>query len=141
VQGGVATGPWQGNWSGAKGRPKRVLALVLGDTGGYGHLPGAKFRRIGLVATHSLIRIDLDGPLVPALSALAKQRHPVAGRDPRTARFFAEKVGLVRPFVHVERAGDATAPLHGDLVEALIGLGADPSTLKRAGIGFASEAP
>lgn len=134
VPGGKAHGPWTSTWSGAQGRPSRVLALVLGDTGDGGAIPGGRFRRIGMVATHSLIRIDLSGPIVPALAHLARDRHPVAGRDPRTARFFAEKVGLVRPFVHVEVAGKATAPLHGDLVDALIGLGASEQTLKRAGV-------
>jgi hypothetical protein len=139
VPGGRAVSPWLGPWSGAKGRPTRILALVLGDTGGYGTLPGARFRRLGIVATHSLIRIDLQGRVVPALAALARDRHPVAGRDPKTARFFAEKVGLVRPFVHVERAGEARAPLHGDLVQALVGLGADNALLARAGVGSADR--
>lgn len=139
VQGGKARGPWLGKngpaeWSGAEGRPQRVLALVLHDPGPNGNLPGARFRRIGLVATHALIRIDLEGPLVPALAALSKHGHAVVGRDPRTARFFQEKAGLVRPFVHVERTAKAQAPLHGDLVEALVQLGADATTLARAGV-------
>lgn len=138
VRGGKAQGPWAGQpWSGAKGKPSRVLALVLGDAGDHGKVPGGRYKRIGTVATHSLIRMDLDGALVPALAWLARNRHAVAGRDPKTRRFFAEKVGLVRPFVHVERSGSAEAPLHGDLVEALIGLGADKGTMARAGAGGA----
>lgn len=133
VPGGMARGPWQGDPSGVVGRPDRVLALVLGTTGQAGELPGARYRRIGMVATHSLIRIDLGGPLIPALATLARDGHPVAGRDPRTARFFAEKAGLLRPFVHVERAGRAAAPLHGDLVAALEALGASPELIARAG--------
>jgi len=118
--------------SGARGRPTRVLVLVVGETEPSGTLPGGRFRRLGVVATHSLLRIDLDGPMVPALAALARRRHPVAGRDPRTRRFFAEKAGLLRPFVHVERSASATAPLHGDLVQALIELRASSEVLARA---------
>lgn len=125
--------PRRPDHSGAVGTPRRVLVLALGDTGPHGTLPGARYKRLGVVATHSLLRIDLDGPLVPALAALARGGHPVAGRDPRTAWFFADKVGLVRPFVHVEQSDQALAPLHGDLVEALIGLGAAPAVLDRAG--------
>ena len=133
VPGGRARTPWLGEPSGAVGRPDRVLALVLGEAGQAGELPGARFRTIARVASHSLIRMDLGGPLVPALAALSRNGHPVAGRDPRTARFFAEKAGLVRPFVHVERAGGAAAPLHGDLVAALTALGASPTVVARAG--------
>ncbi|MFM2245540.1 MAG: hypothetical protein RL071_1614, partial [Pseudomonadota bacterium] len=50
-----------------------------------------------------------------------------------TARFFSEKAGLVRPFVHVEKANDLRAPLHGDLVAALDALGADRRLIARAG--------
>jgi 23S rRNA (uracil1939-C5)-methyltransferase len=132
VPGGRASGPWDRDWSGALGRPSRVLALVLGDAGTHGKLPGARWKRLGIVATHSLVRIELEGPLVPVLAAFARDGHAVAGRERKTARFFAEKVGLVRPFVHVERAGQAVAPLHGDLVEALVGLGADDLTIRRA---------
>jgi 23S rRNA (uracil-5-)-methyltransferase RumA len=126
-------GPWTGGPSGARGRPERVLALVLGDPGAAGPLPGGRFRRIGVVAGHALVRLDLTGPLVPALTTLARNGHPVAGREPRTARFFAEKAGLVRPFVHVELAGRTRAPLHGDLVLALEALGASPPLVARAG--------
>lgn len=134
VPGGRATGPWNAQWSGAKGRPHRAIALVMGDTGPNGQLPSGRFRQLGIVATHSLVRIDFEGPLVQVLAALSRAGHPVAGREPRSARFFAEKVGLVRPFVHVERAGKAVAPLHGDLAEALVGLGAAPIVLARAGL-------
>lgn len=134
VPGGRARTPWHGEFSGAIGQIRRVLALVVGDTGPTGALPGGRFRRLGMVATHSLVRLDLAGPLVPALAAMARHGHPVAGRDPRTRRFFAEKAGLVRPFVHVEVAGKAEAPLHGDLVQVLLNLGADDLVLARAGL-------
>jgi 23S rRNA (uracil1939-C5)-methyltransferase len=134
VPGGAAYGPWlETPWSGVKGRPTRVLAMVLHDTGEHGEVPGGRYRKIATVATHSLIRIELQGPLVPALAYLARRGHAVVGRDLKTKAFFAEKAGLVRPFVHAEQAGGARAPLHGDLVEALIALGADERTVARAG--------
>ncbi len=134
IPGGAASGPWLDTpWSGVKGRPTRVLALVLHDAGEHGELPGGRYRRIATVATHSLLRIELQGPLVPALAFLARRGHPVAGRDPKTKPFFAEKAGLVRPFVHAEQAGRSRAALHGDLVEALVALGADERTVARAG--------
>ena len=117
--------------SGARGRPSRILTLVVGMTEPSGKVAGGRFRRLGVVATHSLLRIDLDGPMVPVLAGLARRGHPTAGRDPRTQRFFAEKAGLLRPFVHVERAGSDRAPLHGDLVQVLHELGASPSVLAR----------
>ncbi len=138
VPGGRAQGPWLGNdgptGSGALGRPSRALALVIGDPGEAGQLPGGRFRRIGIVATHALIRIDVEGGrLMPCLSALARAGHPVAGRHAPTDRFFGEKAGLLRPFLHIERAGTATAPLHGDLRHALRALGAHPRIIERAG--------
>ncbi len=119
VERGQARGPWQGEPSGALGRPERVLALVVGDTGHHGTAGQSRYKRLATVATHSYIRIDLAGPLEGALAALQRAGHPVAGRDPRTERFFAEKAGLVRPFVHVEVASGGVAPLHGDLRHAL----------------------
>jgi 23S rRNA (uracil1939-C5)-methyltransferase len=133
VPGGRAGGPWAEGWSGVRGRPEMVLALLIGDTGASGQLQAGRFRRIGEVATHSLVRIELQGPMIPALAELSRRGHPVAGRDPRTARFFREKVGLVRPFLHIERSTQARAPLHGDLVVALRRLGASPALVERAG--------
>ncbi len=139
VRGGNLTGPWTEDGpglgiSGAFGRPQRALALVIGDPGEQGQLGTARFRRLGLVAGHGLVRIELtDGRLIPALAALARLGHPVAGRHEPTARFFAEKAGLVRPFVHVEKAGELRAPLHGDLVAALQALGADERLMSRSG--------
>jgi len=121
---GWASGPWRGGPSGAVGRPQRIVALVLGNVRPRGTLDGgARWERIGTVAGHSLLRIEVRS-LSRALSTLAARGHPTAGRDPRTARFFAEKGGLVRPFVHVERDVDGTeAALHGDLAEAIAQLG------------------
>ncbi len=139
VPGGRAQGPWLGARSGAVGRPDRVVALMLGETPPSGSVPGGRFRRVAMVASHSLVRIELQGPLMPALAAFARQGHPLAGADPRTARFFSEKAGLVRPFLHVERAGGAAAPLHGDLAEALQALGAPPDLIARGAAAAPTE--
>ena len=127
--GGRAGGPWTGRPSGAVGRADEAVALVLGDTGPGGRTPVGPYERLAVVAGHSLVKIGLHGPLEVALRTLAKARHPVAGLEPRTARFFADKAGLVRPFVHVMRSGRAFAPLHGDLVLALEALGAPPPVI------------
>jgi hypothetical protein len=123
---GRIQGPWSGQPSGATGRPDEVLALVLGDVkpGRYGT---ARVEKISTMATHSFVRLSLEGPLDAALDALSRKGHRVAGKDPRTAKFFAEKAGLVRPFVHVSRSGTTRAPLHGDLKLALGALDSGPS--------------
>lgn len=110
--------------SGATGAPREVLVLAIGRTRDRGTLDGARYERIGYVATHSLLRLYVTGNLDRALARLARFGHPIAGDDRRTAAFFAERAGLVRPFVHVE-ADEWTrdVPLHGDLAQALELLG------------------
>jgi hypothetical protein len=137
---GSVRGPWTGGPSGATGKPREVVALVLGDLRPRGDLDGSRFERTGTVAGHSLVKIELRGTPSRALATLRAWGHPVAGQDPRTARFFAEKAGLLRPFLHVSRDADGTvAPLHGDLaqaIEALGGVGPVPSgKRKRRGKG------
>jgi hypothetical protein len=78
-----------------------------------------------------VIRLRLTAPPTVPLRALAQRGHPTVGFDPKTAWFFADKAGLLRPFVHVTRADGAHAPLHGDLVQALVSLGADAALLQR----------
>lgn len=117
--GGTVGGPWKGHPSGAVGRSSEAVALVLGDPGPRGRTTVGDYERLAMVATHGLIRLRLRGPVGLALRDLARRGHPTAGRDERTARFFAEKAGLLRPFVHITRAGRTHAPLHGDLVLAL----------------------
>lgn len=133
VQGGRAGGPWLGHPSGAIGRPDRAVALVIGDPGGSGPVSGGHFSRMGFVAGHALIELELRGRLEAALASLARRGHPVAGEDPKTARFFATKAGLVRPFVHITAAGRVRAPLHGDLVTTLEALGAPWGLARAAG--------
>lgn len=133
VPGGVAGGPWFGQPSGAVGRPTEAIALVIGDPGSHGRIGATAWRRLGVVATHALLHLQLAGPFDEALRQLARRGHPTAGRDPRTARFFADKAGLQRPFEHILAAGKARAPLHGDLVQALATLGAPPELQRSAG--------
>ncbi len=73
-----------------------------------------------------------DEVALGALVALGRAGHPVAGHDPRTRAWFAERAGLIRPFVEVLRvkeapalpAANAAGPrLHGDLVHAVLALG------------------
>lgn len=133
VTGGHAQSPWGKAPSGAVGRPVRVLALVIGDTGEHGKLRDGRYRRLGMVAGHSLLRMDLRGPAIPALAELARAGHPLAGRHGSTNDFFSERAGLIRPFLHVERDRSASAPLHGDLVSVLRALGASERLIARAG--------
>lgn len=126
VRGGKAGSPWHGQPSGAVGRADEIIALVLGDVRGGGRVQGGIYEQVGMVATHSVVRIQLRAPHEIPLRALAMKGHPTAGLDRRTARFFADKAGLIRPFVHVSQAGSTFAPLHGDLVQCLLSLGARP---------------
>lgn len=133
-RGARAGGPWVGRPSGAVGRRiDEAVALVLGDAGRAGRLRQATFTAIDRVAGHTLVHLRLHGPLRGALGELARRGHPLAGEDAKTARFFDHKAGLQRPFVHVLRAGDAVAPLHGDLVLALEALGGDPRRVRLPG--------
>ncbi len=121
---GAVRGPWTDGPSGAVGRPRVVTVLVVGRTRDRGTLEGAEYERIGMVATHSLVRLRLTGNLPRALNRLRMFGHPIAGEDPRTAGFFADRAGLLRPFIHVnadEHVQDV--PLHGDLEEVLVQLG------------------
>lgn len=133
VPGGWATHPWGKRPSGAHGRATELVALVIGEAAERGTVRGASWRSMGTVAGHSVLRIRLDGPPKPALAALAGRGHPLAGEHGPTQRFFAEKAGLLRPFLHVARAGKVEAPLHGDLQAALVALGATKGLVERAG--------
>jgi 23S rRNA (uracil1939-C5)-methyltransferase len=132
VPGGRARGPWDRAPSGATGEPTEIIALVIGDVGEHGAVPGGRYERLALVATHSLVMIRSEAPVHAVLGALGRRGHPTAGQDTKTRHFFAEKAGLQRPFAHVRRdASGATAPLHGDLVLALRALGAPEALLER----------
>ncbi len=132
--GGRAGGPWTGAPSGAIGRATELIVLVHGDPGPRGKLREGSWERLGLVAGHGLLRVRPTGaPPIAVARALSRTGRPLAGDHPPTRRFFAEKAGLVRPFLHVSRAGAATAPLHGDLAQALAHLGAPSALLAAVG--------
>lgn len=133
VTGGQATHPWAGRPSGALGKATELIALVIGDPGERGRSSTGAWRRLGLVAGHAVLALRPTAHPRRQLDELARNGHPLAGQHGSTDRFFAEKAGLQRPFLHVSRAGGAVAPLHGDLVTALVSLGATPGLLERAG--------
>ena len=110
--------------SGALGTPSEVIVLAVGDARRL-RIRGVDIKVLGMSAGHSLLKLGLSGPLEPALGMLRRAGHPIAGQDPKTRRFFAEKALLVRPFIHVSRAGAVHAPLHGDLKTALDLLGTE----------------
>lgn len=67
-----------------------------------------RYRRLRVVGTHSLLRVELEPGEDRQLGrALAKLSHPVLGDaasgDSPSNRFFAEKHGLDRAFLHCER--------------------------------------
>lgn len=121
---GSAQSPIGSFFSGARGRPTKVWMLLVGAVRP-GAVPSAKFRPLATVATHTLVELNVRGPLERVLQDLAKRNLRPAGADGKTRAFFAEKAGLQRPFVHVAAAGKAKAPLHGDLALALLALGAN----------------
>jgi 23S rRNA (uracil1939-C5)-methyltransferase len=139
VKGGHARPPWLGEPSGAIGRPTEVTVLLVGPPPK--RLPdGVRLEVLDMVATHTLARLTVRRPLEVVLAELARSGHPLAGADPRTQRFFRQRAGLVRPFVHVSVArgsdGETRAPLHGDLQEVLDTLRAGaprPSPGRRSG--------
>ena len=97
------------------------------------------------VATHTLVRLSLQRPLPAVLNELERAGSPVAGADPRTRRFFRQRVGLTRPFVHVEVAQDGQrtvrAPLHGDLQEALYTLRRGAAKRSKRGVARRGRRP
>ncbi len=131
VEGGRAGGPWHGHPSGAVGQVVSAVTMVVGPTPRQGIVGSSSWERIGTVAGHSILRLDVEGSLQRTLNGLAKRGHLVAGIEPKTSRFFADKAGLIRPFVHVMEADEAFAPLHGDLQETLLALHAPRSLLDR----------
>lgn len=139
---GTAASPWTNRPSGALGRPTEALVLVVGDPGRAGSLPGVRWRRLMTVAGHGLLHLHLDTDLRRALQSFAKRGYRTAGYDDRTARFFREKAGLQRPFVHVLRSNRGRAGLHGDLSAALKALGVSRKDCERLERGkLAPERP
>lgn len=123
VPGGSVQGPVPTGVSGARGRPGLIWVLAVGRiAGGRGKV--ARWRPLDEVATHTLLAVESRAPVERVRQELRQRGIHPAGEHERTARFFAEKAGLQRPFVHVAQAGAVRAPLHGDLALALIALGA-----------------
>lgn len=101
-------GPWKtGRPSGARGRPRTTIALMIGRVRARHGV-----QVLAEVATHSLVRCS------------ERPRGAIAGSHAATQRFFREKAGLHRPFVHVLESDRERVGLHGDLVLALRALGA-----------------
>ncbi len=123
--GGKAAGPWTGKPSGVVDRVEELVVLAVGRVNPRLQLREADVTYIGTVATHTLVKLsNLRAPPLHAIKALGRLGHPVAGSPGPTQRFFQEKAGLLRPFIHNTRSKGTWAPLHGDLVLALRKLGA-----------------
>ena len=98
-----AQSPWLGAPSGAVGRCRQAIVLAMGNTPNYGKLPDGSYEKLGTVAGHSLLRLSISRDLTGSLRALASRGHPIAGHDRKTKRFFAQKAGLLRPFVERQK--------------------------------------
>lgn len=115
-RGPVLSGPWKNRSpSGAPGKPLVTIALAIGPV-----RKGPGITPLGEVASHTLVRLERSPNLA------------IAGAHKPTARFFREKAGLMRPFLHVARSNRGTAPLHGDLVLTLRALGASEALIRKA---------
>jgi 23S rRNA (uracil1939-C5)-methyltransferase len=96
----VGEPPWETLWS--------FVALVKGVVRERGSLPGAstaRYRRLAVVAGHSLVRVESPSD-AHVLLAFRRLGHPLVG-DPReraTAKHFALRHGLDRPFLHASSA-------------------------------------
>lgn len=114
-RGPVIRGPWSSRKpSGARGRPVKTLALLIGRVRAR---PGLK--PLGEVASHTLVELT-EAP-----------RGAIAGGHKPTQRFFRDKAGLHRPFVHVLQSDRERVGLHGDLVLTLRALGAPEKLIAR----------
>lgn len=100
----------------------------------------ARYRRVAVVAGHSLVRLTTDAADPAQLRVLlARIGHAVWGDtqygDAPTARYFAERHALDRPFLHVlglqmeQPAIRVTAALPGDLALVLQRMGGEPARL------------
>jgi 23S rRNA (uracil1939-C5)-methyltransferase len=120
--------------------PGETVALVLakGITRARGTLSGAHYRRIEVIAGHSLLLLE-DAKVGRACAALARVGHPVLGSkqcDRPTLRHHYDKHGLDRAFCHVAsiRVADRTirAPLAGDLAAVVTSMGGDARAIDRS---------
>lgn len=123
--GGKAAGPWTGKPSGVVDKVEELVVLAVGRVNPRLQLREADVSYIGTVATHTLIKLsNLRAPPLHAIKALGRLGHPIAGSPGPTQRFFQDKAGLLRPFIHNTKSKGTWAPLHGDLVLSLRKLGA-----------------
>lgn len=83
----------------------RARGTIRGGAGG-----ALRYRRERVVSGHSLVQVECTRDL-QVLRAFRAIGHPVIGdpRDTRTAKFFARKHGLDRPFLHLSRLGVRSA--------------------------------
>jgi 23S rRNA (uracil1939-C5)-methyltransferase len=113
------------------------VALVKGVVRRRGALPeghGAHYLRLEVAAGHSLVRVQCAND-ERVLRAFRRLGHPVVGdaRDAATAKHFALRHGLERPFLHASavagQLGDRVlaleAPLAPDLTSVLASMGAE----------------
>jgi 23S rRNA (uracil1939-C5)-methyltransferase len=112
------------------------VALVKGVVRRRGALPaerGARYHRLEVAAGHSLVRVQCASD-DRVLRAFRRLGHPVVGdaQDAATAKHFALRHGLERPFVHASavqgrldgRELALQAPLAPDLASVLASMGA-----------------
>jgi 23S rRNA (uracil1939-C5)-methyltransferase len=138
-------------WRHALGAARAIhVAAVRGITPvkgkiarGEGKAPVTRFRRLAKPGGHSVLRVVVE-PLdatraAPVRAHLASIGHPILGDERHghapTNRYFAEKCGLDRTFLHCARLEIAhpdtgallalEAPLPGDLVGVLRRIGGD----------------
>jgi 23S rRNA (uracil1939-C5)-methyltransferase len=138
---GAGAAKWQRALGAAEARVTH-LAGVRGVTSPKGGIAGIRYRRLSKASGHSVLRVTAAGAdgasTHPMRRRFATLGHPVLG-DERfghapTNRYFEEKCGLDRPFLHCARLellrpGTAApltveAPLPGDLLAVLERMGA-----------------
>ncbi|HEX4445789.1 MAG TPA: methyltransferase domain-containing protein [Polyangiaceae bacterium] len=135
-------GPWERALADENVQAVHLVA-ARGITAATGRLEGLEYRRLAVIAGHSILRVvgRVDPRRAPALrKRLAAIGHPVLGDDrhghPATNRHFGEKLGLDRAFVHCVRLAVVApgasaplvveAPLPGDLLAVLDRAGCTP---------------